>query len=232
MMLDQDTGSGHMYMRQHYNQFIYFRSRLVDMAFTDSFDGYLYEGKQGYSSLITTSDEKYNNGCPKTKMWGDSGNILELISASDMASLYNDMDHAAAGSRMGTIYPYPGVLSCICIPSGDSFISIEPGESVNIPLNFVYWFAAPPQNSISTRAITISRMMAFDIRTSLFRDPITYKFIVDAAYEDTKGFEIKQSTGLITGLSPLNSTIAAVGLNRTMVDASVTPSTTYSIAKK
>ena len=35
--------------------------------------------------------------------------------------------------------------------------------------------------------------MAFDIRTSLYQDPITYKFIVDASFNDTLGFTLKKS---------------------------------------
>lgn len=187
MMLDSGDP---LYTKQMYNQFIYFRRNLTDVNQAPS----LY--RTGNVTDAIVSDDGVNEwGVPKIKLLGNSNNIVETLSDSDNNNLINAMINAEAGNRFGFLYPYPGNVETISSPTGDSFIIIEPGESISIPINFVYWFkeadADPFKKSPLMRAMTVTRMISFDVRTSLYQDPINYKLVVDASFSDTKGFALK-----------------------------------------
>ena len=55
-------------------------------------------------------------------------------------------------------------------------MTLAPAEEIIIPIVFEYYI---PKNS------SISKIMSFDLCTSLFRDPVTYTFKVNAKYSNT-----------------------------------------------
>lgn len=190
MMVDKKVGNN-FFVNQRYNQYIYFRRILTDITGNPT----LYR-TGSVADIFTTSDTLDDNGVPTTKLLGNSINVIEAL--DDFSTLVNSMSAAANGSRFACMYPYIGSSSAISVNAGDTFTVLAPGESINIPINFVYWFKESTSDlelkSVSKmKSRTITRMMAFDIRTSLYQDPITYKFIVDASFNDTLGFTLKKA---------------------------------------
>lgn len=190
MMVDKKVGNN-FFVNQRYNQYIYFRRILTDITGNPT----LYR-TGSVADIFTTSDTLDDNGVPTTKLLGNSINVIEAL--DDFSTLVNAMSAAANGSRFACMYPYIGSSSAISVNAGDTFTVLAPGESINIPINFVYWFKESTSDlelkSVSKmKSRTVTRMMAFDIRTSLYQDPITYKFIVDASFNDTLGFTLKKA---------------------------------------
>lgn len=190
MMLDAREGD-EFYTAQRYNQFLYFRRVLTDVMNTPE----LY-GTGDIASIFVQNDNIDDAGIPSNKLLGNENNIIEVF--PDFSTIGNLMSGAANGSRFACLYPYIGSISTLCNDTGDTFIILAPGESISIPINFVYWFKESPfdtelRTASQMKSRTVSRMLAFDVRTSLYQDPITYKFIVDASFNDTKGFELKKT---------------------------------------
>ena len=190
MMLDEKVDDN-FYTGQKYNQFIYFRRVLHDIAGNPA----LYRSG-GIGDLIVQGDAIENTGVPSVKLLGNGINVIEAL--DDYSPLVTAMDRAANTARFACLYPYIGSTSVICNNTGDSFTILAPGESINIPINFVYWFKDDTSDTslrtaANMKARMVSRMMAFDVRTSLFQDPVTYKFIVDASFSDTRSFELKKT---------------------------------------
>lgn len=196
MMTDSKVNNN-FYINQRYNQFLYFRRILTDVAGNPT----LYQAGT-LNDIFVTGDTIMESGIPSIKLLGNGINIIEAL--DDYSTLVNMMNNAGNGSRFACMYPYIGNQSALSINTGDTFVVLAPGESINIPINFVYWFKESTLDddlkSVSRmKARTVTRMMSFDIRTSLYQDPITYKFVVDASFSDTKEFEIKKtSLGLNT----------------------------------
>lgn len=191
MMLDEKVDDN-FYTGQKYNQFIYFRRVLHDIAGNPA----LYRSG-GIGDLIVQGDAIESTGVPSVKLLGNGINVIEAL--DDYSSLVTAMDRAANTARFACLYPYIGSTSVICNNTGDSFTILAPGESINIPINFVYWFKDDTSDTslrtaANMKARMVSRMMAFDVRTSLFQDPVTYKFIVDASFSDTRSFELKKTS--------------------------------------
>ena len=191
MMLDEKVDDN-FYTGQKYNQFIYFRRILHDIAGNPA----LYRGG-GIGDLIVQGDAIESTGVPSVKLLGNGINVIEAL--DDYSPLVTAMDRAANTARFACLYPYIGSTSAICNNTGDSFTILAPGESINIPINFVYWFKDDASDTslrtaANMKARMVSRMMAFDVRTSLFQDPVTYKFIVDASFSDTRSFELKKTS--------------------------------------
>ena len=282
MMMDDKIG-GELSTIQHLNQFMYFRTRIETGTF--------YGNENSFTSqMIKSSDVIDKNGVPSYKNRADANAIIENLSGDSEGGLgrqlWEAMLNSEPGSCLGALYPYPGQLNNICIPSGQTYLTLQPGESINIPVQFVYWFqdasddnlvsivqnidrVANPnakmvelrqamlnvdQNILSDvevakstlkqlntmqvykdfrknfvtpakmRKLTVTRMMSFDIKTSLFHDPITYKFVVDASYDDTKGFIIKKQN--ITGVTkiPLQSVVPQTAIAKVVEPKIITNS--------
>lgn len=218
MMLDNNDNNN-LFMNQRYNQFMYFRTKLVDT--TNPNNGNLY--KQGATCLdaFTNNDDIMADGIPMNQLLGNNNNIVEIISDTDMSSLYDAMTSGIVATnevkRIGFLYPYPGAVNNICIPSNQAYATLDPGESISMPINFLYWFRYNSNNPVFTnnqamRNLTITRAIAFDIRTSLYHDPITFKIVVDASYDDSIGYNLKRANHVVAGLTPQRSTVAKVNI--------------------
>ena len=77
------------------------------------------------------------------------------------------------GDRHSILYPQITDKYSLDCGSGDaiSYIIINPNETIIVPLVFVYDLS---------QANSTSKPFSFDLRTSLYKDPITYKFTVTA----------------------------------------------------
>lgn len=111
---------------------------------------------------------------------GKQFSINNVISASkDYITLRENTD--ANGAAL-----YPNITNkyglCLKSDTKNSYLQINPGESVVIPLVFEYKLDTNDQTSIQ-------KTMSFDLRTSLYNDPINYIFTViakkDATIQDT-----------------------------------------------
>lgn len=179
MMLDEVNMSS----PQVFNQYLYFRYKQTDIQGNT----YLYNGENLFSS-----NDNIEFGLPVNRMLNNANNIVEKYTDS--------LEFDESNNRMSSLYPYPAGLDSICIPTGDTFTVIAPGESISIPLDFVYWFNS--DDNIVAENETVTRLMAFDIRPSIYQDPINYKFTVTASKNDTKGFELKKN--IISGVKVSN----------------------------
>ena len=76
---------------------------------------------------------------------------------------------------------YPQVQDKYALDAGSndsvSFLTINPGESVVIPLMFKY--------KLNQNDTVTSKIISFDLRPSLYKDPITYKFNIIAKYSQS-----------------------------------------------
>lgn len=180
--------------KQHLNQFVYFRTRVdgANALYSNSAPDYV--GDDGLQDNIKLS---------RHSMHDDERAVAEYGVHNTSNTIQSDTD------RLAYLYPYPGLLSSICATSQDAFVTIDPGNSIKIPLNFVYWFEKPNNsgNAENIRDFTrsVTRSIAFDIRTSLFADPISYKLNVSANYIDVSSFKTKKQSDL-SGLSKYNLT--------------------------
>ena len=156
---------------QRYNQFIYFRMNDV------------YNGNTLYETL--NDDQLISNNAGQ-KISSKKNAIPESVTASLSPS----------GLYYATMFPYIGQLSGICINNNDKKYTLEPGESITVPISFFYWFN---EQAASDSLETISRTMSFDIRTSLYRDPVNYRFTVSADYNSN--IYVKGRTGGNLGMN-------------------------------
>lgn len=155
---------------QHYNQFIYFRMNDI------------FTGNEYYDELtsLTQSDSD-------AKIDFRSYSIPEVwnqLPQTDRPSLGQDGTYA-------TLFPYIGVLSNICIDSDETYKIIRPGETVSIPLSFWYWFDGTDDNA------SVSRTISFDIRTSLYRDPVCYRMTVNSGLSDKVYSKVRRDSGYV-----------------------------------
>ena len=236
MLLD-NTDNDELFMNQHYNQFMYFRRLLVDTTNTNQ--GKLYRSGN-IETFVVPDDNIGTDGIPVNLLPNTKDNLIELQPGIIRTALMNP-GTADSIRRAAFLYPYPGSISGICIPSDQSFLVLNPGESISIPINFVYWFNengnAGMTNMSNMRNLTVSRAMAFDIRTSLFQDPITFKFVVDASFNDTLGFTMKRSNKISVGLNPMHSIIKRIDIATPqrvsqISSASVNNTPVYRVTKK
>jgi hypothetical protein len=70
------------------------------------------------------------------------------------------------------IYPYVSTKHGLCIDSDDprSYVVINPGEEIIVPMYCEY--------VLKDANTTIEKTISFDIRTSLYSDPVNYSFKV------------------------------------------------------
>lgn len=162
MMLDEQNDEGELAVTQRRNQFLYFRTALEGLDILDPQAGSANERKF-YSScnpldlstrLIRNGSTPLTRKVPNYSNVASKENIIELLSPDSTDNigkkLYNIMGNSEPGSSMGVLYPYPGQMGNICIPTSQTFKVLKPGEGVNVPIQFIYWFQdATDDNLIS-----------------------------------------------------------------------------------
>lgn len=159
---------------QLFNQYLYFRTK--DSVTNNP----LYAS--GYAAITKLSLEGLDarTKLPKQIMNYGENNLLPL---RDFISDNSNGENAS----YATLFPYIGQLSNITIENGQSFKVLRPGDSINIPLSFYYYFNISQQ----TKKADVYRIIEFDLRTSLFRDPINFRLVVSASNIDMKAFKEK-----------------------------------------
>lgn len=116
---------------------------------------------------------KYYDSGPQ---W-DVDNVLSLDRPlSPMTSNVLKMNNTVGASLL----PMLNDIKDITIPTGTNKKVLKPGESVSIALDFRYLLS-----SVDEKNRSIEKTMSFDIRPSLYADPINYTFKVCANFYDT-----------------------------------------------
>lgn len=115
--------------------------------------------------------EYYKSGA----QWGIN-NVLSLdkpsMSVNNLIKKNSDIG--------ASLLPMLNDIKDITIPTGTNKKVLKPGESVSIALDFRYLLSSTDEKNR-----TIEKTMSFDIRPSLYADPINYTFKVCANFYDT-----------------------------------------------
>lgn len=175
MLLDDGQGSSNV-ISQHLNQIMYFRTQLNGSSPLYKSDNREIVTDDDLQSTISVSD---NPQSPSS----------DIILPRRTSSLRSGSTNTTDIRRAAFLYPYPGDLNNICISERDSFIILKPGERKTIPLSFYYWFET--DTSSTPKNLSVTRSISFDIRTSLFSDPINYKLNVTAYRDDVADYKTK-----------------------------------------
>ena len=89
---------------------------------------------------------------------------------------YKSLPVLSGEQNSAVIYPFIADKSVLLLDGGSNKVNyklINPGESVVIPMEVMYKLAAG----------TITRDISFGVRTSLYQDPVNYKFTVVFKYD-------------------------------------------------
>ena len=211
MLMSDDSGQSSILQRQ--NQFIYFRT-IVDgksLYYSGISDGTMYV--DFYQSV---EDDDFNGKLPNNLLSAHNNNIYELLPYLK----YMFDNNGVLSKGLASLYPCIGSIEDISAEPGAGYYELKPGESVHIPLNFVYWISNADGVNIQSAGDNdvnvlskkrpfnnkLSRAIAFDIRTSLFSDPITYKLVVESHYQDLQTYKLSK-------VNKKTSAEAAVSLN-------------------
>ena len=150
----------------------------------------------GYPSIA--GDGSINSKIQQTNQWltfrikNDYDGSLYYVTASkddavdDKLSYYNISSEITNNMN---IYPYLAKETSLQIDNANlySYLSLAPGESVVVPLMIHYHFGEDKKQN------SYSKIIAFDLRTSLYLDPTTYIIRFVAPYEDTVQDKISRS---------------------------------------
>lgn len=145
------------FVPQVLNQWIYFR-------LTDPYDGKIY-----YTQTFDQNTQKKNNvifgACYQDSI---TEGLAELISGKNLG-VYLGM----------SVYPHVNDLKDICITQNDgaNYKVIHPGEALQVNLTVKY--------ALSAITTEVSKTICFDIRNSLYTDPLNFKFVLTAKYANT-----------------------------------------------
>ena len=152
---------------QHHNQWMYWRLNSI-------YDGtYYYTVPSQESTVIGDSNVKTvdSSKIAIPKEWNAT-----LAEANNMTSYI-------------TVFPYIGDLTTICIDANDMYKVINPGESITIPLSVYHYF----EDAEDTH---LERTMSFDLRTSLYTDPVNYTFTIGVSNTSNVYTKVKKDNAM------------------------------------
>jgi len=151
------------FISQVQNQWAYFR---ISDAFNGDFLATQYNDESDYKNrkIIGYHDDKYD--------------IPEPIAKNIYPEFFDDIVKSYGGGMC--LFPHLADIKDICITNNDNahYKIIYPGESVEIPLNVMYSLTEEQGNEVS-------KIMEFDLRNSLYNDPLNYKFELKAKYSNS-----------------------------------------------
>lgn len=151
---------------QHHNQWMYWRINSI------------YDGEPYYET-----DNTISVTAPE----------LKKIKASkdSIPSKWNNSTNIGSAESYITIFPYIGDLTTICIDANDMYKVINPGESVTVPLSVYHYFSG------NSNGVThLERTLSFDLRTSLYTDPVNYTFTVGVSRTSDVYKKVKKENAL------------------------------------
>lgn len=160
---------------QHQNQWLYFRvSDIYD-------DATLYKTNDG------SSDPEYYL---KTKIVGyhDNYKINLPIAKTIYPGFFLKKDNLGRGYVGGMcVFPHVTDVKDICITENDSinYKILYPGESVSVPITVMY--------SLSNDYKEVNKTMSFDVRNSLYNDPLNFKFELRAKYSNDLANNVRKN---------------------------------------
>lgn len=173
----QDDKKNKIYISpQFYNQWIYFRV-------TDPYDGTYYYNHGDESVAIANQPAQLYSGEYNV---GYSNNY---DISNDQQKLINPQfinKHYYGGL---IIYPFVSDIKEICISNDDennTYKTIKPGEALQ--LNVIARYA------LTKSRTNITHTLCFDLRNSLYSDPINYKVKITANYSSTLKNNIRKTT--------------------------------------
>jgi uncharacterized protein YxjI len=173
------------FISQVFNQWLYFRVK-------DAYNGELYytdgttnNGESGSSSepgsSYSTSSlpDYYTN-----KIYGYCNDVDYTINEEQSDIIYpkffsNESSKIANNGCGMCIFPHLTDIKDICITENDNinYKVIYPGEFLEIPITVMYY--------LDTNHQTVTKTMGFDLRNSLYSDPLNYKFDVVAKFSNS-----------------------------------------------
>lgn len=135
---------------------------------------------------------------------GDSYYLPAASPTIENKQCSTDIISVAKDTNAMSIYPYINSEYSLCINSDSikSYIIINPGEEISIPIYCEYSCKKDGK---------IEKTMSFDIRTSLYNDPTNYAFKVIGKYDLTVSDKIINKNDI-----QMSQTIAAPGYNNTL----------------
>lgn len=111
---------------------------------------------------------------------GAQWDIDNVLSLDRPISPMNSKVLKMNGDIGASLLPMLNDIKDITIPTGTNKKVLKPGESVSIALDFRYLLS-----TVDEKNKTIEKTMSFDIRPSLYADPINYTFKICANFYDT-----------------------------------------------
>jgi hypothetical protein len=90
----------------------------------------------------------------------------------------NDSSKIENGGCGMCVFPHLSTIKDICITEMDSvnYKIVYPGDSIEIPLTVMF--------TLNETYDRVTKTMSFNLRNSLFSDPINYKFDIIAKYSN------------------------------------------------
>ena len=160
---------------------------------------------------------RLNNPYDNTSYYFDSTQIFddddELSLRKDAISIEDYVTtHGASNTKLAAMYPIVTNKESLLIgkdPAPDAYMVISPESSIMVPIIFEYKLNPQANDSIS-------KTMSFDIRTSIYKDPINYTFRITAKSQATMQDKLtttnrKKTSGAYSGdnqtLTKYNSTV-------------------------
>ena len=152
---------------QHLNQWLYFRC----------FDAY------NHKDYYKTATEQDSSTYTDLKIVGYHENYK--ITESIAKIIYPTYFKKELGGGM-CAFPHITTQKDICITETDNinYKIIYPGESLEIPITVMY--------SLNKDVSEITKTMAFDLRNSLYNDPLNFKFNLKAKYSNSLANNIRK----------------------------------------
>lgn len=168
----EDSNTQSKLIPQVHNQWIYFRV-------TDPFNGTEY-----YNHANEDSDDIEKNLYMQDYIIGYSNYYqINRKSANIIKPTFISKDYL--GGMI--VYPYLTDIKDICINNNDEsnyYKTIKPGESLQVNINVMY--------SLAKNANSVEKTICFDIRNSLYTDPVNYKIKLVAKYSNSLANNVRK----------------------------------------
>ena len=130
----------------------------------------IYDGTRFYSSA--------NNAYQLNDVISDNTTVVLQPTpyGATMFPVYEKMSSSNTNSVISDL--------CVDTSSANACKVLQPGESIHVPIMFLY--------KLDDKHNFIQKTMSFDLRTSLYKDPINYVFTVSASYSGTTGDKLQK----------------------------------------
>ena len=155
-----------------YNKTSYALSTSAGVWLESNNQGKVSKNIQGGNQFLYFRLDDVNDGTMYYENGANTGSKNDILS---MTNNYKSTNTTTPSNTLAYMYPKLTNKYSLCIDSNSvgSYLTIAPGEEISIPIIFEYYIKDGE---------SISKTMSFDILPSLYKDPITYTFKVNAKY--------------------------------------------------